>query len=93
MKYDNHGTAASVGRTTRGEGLVAALVARLALPITVLSLVAAALLAAATLATAAAVVPTTVPVLLVGWVASVGLAFALPLAVVRGVVAALERFD
>lgn len=33
------------------------------------------------------------PTLLAGWVASTGLTFALPLAVVRGIVAVLERLE
>jgi hypothetical protein len=66
--------------------------ARLAIPVAgVLTLVASALLVGATFATAMAVLPTTVPTLLVGWILAIGLTFALPLAVVRGMVALVER--
>jgi S1-C subfamily serine protease len=49
------------------------------------------LLTGATFAAATELAPTTVPMVLVGWVAAIGLPFALPLVVVVGVVAALER--
>ena len=64
-----------------------------ALPIIALTLLAAVLLTGATLAAVTAVVPITVPTLVVGWAAAVGLAFATPLVVVRGVVALLERYQ
>lgn len=80
-------------RTPHRGGLDGRVASLLAIPITALVLVAATLLAGATFATAMALLPTTLPTLLVGWVASIGFAFALPLAVVRGVVAALERFE
>ena len=75
-----------------GHGHIASGLTRVTLPVaTLLALVASALLTGAAFATAAEVVPTTLPTLLVGWVAAIGLTFALPLLVVRGVVAALER--
>lgn len=67
---------------------------RFTLPVaTLLALVASALLTGATLATAVELVPMTLPTLLAGWVLAVGATFALPLLVVRGVVAVLERFQ
>lgn len=65
-----------------------------ALPVaTALALVLSALLAGGLFVTALSAVPTTVPTLLVGWVVAVGLTFALPLVVVRGVVAVVERLQ
>jgi hypothetical protein len=73
---------------------IASGVTRFTLPLaTLLALVASALLTGATFATATALVPATLPTLLLGWVAAIGATFALPLLVVRGVVAALERFQ
>ena len=80
-------------RTPPRGGFGDRLVSLLAVPITALMLVAATLLAGVTFTAAMAVLPTTIPTLLVGWVASIGFAFALPLVVVRGVVAALERLE
>ena len=80
-------------RTPPRGGFDGRLASLVAVPITALVLVAATLLAGVTFATAMAVLPTTLPTLLVGWVVSIGFAFALPLAVVRGVVAALERLE
>ena len=66
--------------------------ARLTTPVAAaLALVASALLVGATFATVVEIVPTTLPTLLVGWVLAIGLTFALPLAVVRGMVAVVER--
>lgn len=80
-------------RTPPGGGFDRRLASLVALPITALVLVAATLLAGATFVAAMALLPTTLPTLLIGWVASIGLAFALPMAVVRGVVAAIERLE
>lgn len=65
----------------------------LALPMAALVAVATTLLTGATFAVASAVVPITVPTLVAGWATAVVLAFAAPLAVVRGVVALLERYE
>ena len=82
---------APAARTRRTSRTASALV-RAAIPITaVLALVASALVTGATFATVLDLVPTTVPTLLAGWVAAIGLTFALPMLVVRGVVAAIER--
>lgn len=83
--------AAPTTRIRRFTRTVSALV-RTALPITTaLALVASALLVGAAFAVLADLVPTTVPTILVGWVAAIGVTFALPMVVVRGVVAAIER--
>ena len=66
--------------------------ARLTIPVAgVLALVASAVVTGATFALAMEVLPTTIPTLMAGWAAAIGLTFALPLAVVRVAVAALER--
>jgi uncharacterized membrane protein len=57
----------------------------------VLALVASTLTIGTTFALAMEVLPTTIPTLMAGWAVAISLTFALPLAVVRGVVAALER--
>jgi hypothetical protein len=92
MKYATQlRRAAPTVRTPPGRRTASAL-ARVTLPITaVLALVASALLTGATFAAAMELLPTTVPTLLVGWTAAIGLTFALPLVAVRVVVAALER--
>jgi hypothetical protein len=59
----------------------------------VLALVASALVVGATYAFVVTALPTSVPTLLVGWTVAIGLTFALPLAVVRGAVATLERIQ
>jgi len=84
-----------VAPATRAEhGRIVSGLTRFTLPVvTLLSLVASALLTGATFATAAELVPMTVPTLLAGWVAAIGATFALPLLVVRGVTAALERLQ
>lgn len=64
-----------------------------ALPATWLAYLAAALLATAALVAAIAVVPETLPVLVAGWAVALVAPFALPFAVVRGVVAVLERVE
>ncbi|USZ67160.1 hypothetical protein NGM10_10500 [Halorussus salilacus] len=63
----------------------------LALSVTALVLMAAVLLGGAVVAAAATTAPVGVPLLVVGWAATVGLAFATPLVVVGGVVGLLER--
>jgi len=81
---------APAARTRRGR--IVSGVTRVTLPVaTLLALVGSALLTGATFAAAAELAPTTVPMVLAGWVAAIGLPFALPLVVVSGVVAALER--
>ena len=80
----------SAARTEHGP--VVSKLTRFTFPVaTLLALVASALLTGATLATAAELVPVTLPTLLAAWVLAIGATFALPLLVVRGVVAALER--
>lgn len=75
-------------------GRIAAGLTRFTLPAaTLLAFVVSALVAGAAFATAADLVTLTLPVLLVAWVAAIGATFALPLAVVRGVVALLERYQ
>ncbi|WP_132056743.1 hypothetical protein [Halorussus amylolyticus] len=94
MKPNYSRRVAPLVRTPRRRGGVGGRVtSTLALPITALALVVSSLLTGTAFATALAVVPTTVPTLLVGWAASIGFAFALPLAVVRGVVAVVERTE
>ncbi|MFC4450880.1 hypothetical protein [Halorussus aquaticus] len=84
--------AGPASRTRRGR--IASGVTRFALPVaTLLALVASALLTGVTFATVADLLPMPVPLLLGGWVAAIGLTFALPLVVVRAVVALLERFQ
>ena len=58
-----------------------------------LALVASALVVGATYAFVVSVLPASVLTLLVGWTVAIGLTFALPLAVVRGAVATLERLQ
>lgn len=75
-----------------GHGRIVSGLTRFTLPVAaLLALVASALLTGATFVTAAELVPVTLPTLLVGWAAAIGLTFTLPFLVVRGVVAALER--
>jgi len=75
-------------------GRIAAGLTRLTLPVaTLLAFVVSALVTGAVFATAADLVSLTLPVLLVAWVATIGATFALPLAVVRVVVALLERYQ
>jgi hypothetical protein len=77
-----------------GRSRIASGITRYTLPVAaLLALVASALLTGATFATAADLLPLTLPVLLVGWLAAVGATFALPLVIVRGVVALFERFQ
>jgi len=92
MKYPTRlRRAAPTARTRYGRRTASALVG-VAVPITAaLSLVASALVVGAAFVVAAELVPTTVPTLLAGWAAAIGLTFALPLVVVRAVVAAVER--
>ncbi|WP_137284293.1 hypothetical protein [Halorussus salinisoli] len=79
-------------RTRRGR--IVSGITRFTLPVaTLLALVASALLTGAAFAAVAELAPATVPTLLAGWAAAVGLAFALPLVVVRGMVALLERIE
>ena len=90
MKLDALRRVAPTARTRRGR--IVSGVTRVTLPVaTLLALVGSALLTSATFAAAAELAPTTVPMVLAGWVAAIGLPFALPLVVVGGVVAALER--
>ena len=73
-------------------GRIAAGLTRFTLPVaTLLALVASALVTGAAFAAAADLVAVTLPVLLAGWVAAIGATFALPLVVVRVVVALPER--
>ncbi|UPW01456.1 hypothetical protein M0R88_04965 [Halorussus gelatinilyticus] len=73
-------------------GRIAAGLTRFTLPVAaLLAFVVSALATGAVFATAVDLVQLTLPVLLVGWVASIGATFALPVLVVRGVVALLER--
>ncbi|MFC7082236.1 hypothetical protein [Halorussus caseinilyticus] len=84
--------AGPAARTRRGR--IASKLTRFTLPVaTLLALVASALLTGAAFATVADLVPTTIPTLLAGWVAAVGVTFALPLLAVRSVVALLERVE
>lgn len=77
---------------TRRTSRIASPLVRAAIPITAaLALVASALATGATFATVADLVPTTVPALLVGWAAAIGMAFALPMLAVRGAVVVIER--
>jgi len=72
-------------------GRIVSRLTRFTLPVaTLLALVGPALLTGATFAAAAELAPTTLPVVLAGWVAAIGLPFALPLLFVSAVVAALE---
>jgi S1-C subfamily serine protease len=90
MKLDALRRVAPAARTRRGR--IVSGVTRVTLPVaTLLALVGSVLLTGATFAAATELAPTTVPMVLVGWVAAIGLPFALPLVVVVGVVAALER--
>ncbi len=75
-------------------GRIAAGLTRFTLPAaTLLAFVVSALATGAAFATAADLVSLTLPVLLVAWVATIGVTFALPLVVVRVVVALLERYQ
>ncbi|UPV75382.1 hypothetical protein M0R89_04775 [Halorussus limi] len=75
-------------------GRIAAGLTRFTLPVaTLLAFVVSALVTGAAFATAADLVAVSLPVLLAGWVAAIGATFALPLLVVRGVVALLERYE
>ncbi|WP_158055447.1 hypothetical protein [Halorussus halophilus] len=90
MKTNNPRKAAPPVRAPYGRTLPN--LARRAVPVVgALTLVAAALAAGLLLATALALLPNTVPTILLGWVASIGLAFALPVLVVKAVVAGIER--
>lgn len=84
---------AAPGRRMRGGRTVSKRYGHALPVVAALALVGSAVVTGAALVTALPIVPTTVPVLLAGWVAAIGLAFALPLLVVTGVVAALERFQ
>lgn len=65
-----------------------------ALPVAAaLMFVVSALVVGGTFAAVVAALPPSVPTLLAGWVAAVGLTFALPLVVVRGVIAVVERLQ
>jgi len=89
MKSNALRRVAPAARTRRGR--IVSGVTRVTLPVaTLLALVGSALLTSATFAAAAELAPTTVPMVLAGWVAAIGLPLALPLMVVV-VVAALER--
>lgn len=92
MRYPTQLRQVAPATRTRRVSRTASALVRVALPITaVLALVASALVTGATFATVMDLVPTSVPALLVSWVAAIGLTFALPMLVVRGVVAAIER--
>ena len=93
MTSKRYRTAASLGRTPLGGRSIGRLTARFAFPAAVLALVAAALTVGAAFAAAMTVVPTTTPFLVAGWATAIGLTFVLPLAVVRGAVAVLERLQ
>jgi hypothetical protein len=81
---------APAARTRRGR--IVSRVTRVTLLVaTLLALVGSALLTSVTFAAAAELAPTTVPMVLPGRLAAIGLPFALPLVVGGGVVAALER--
>lgn len=90
MKTNQLRKAAPPVRATHGRTLPD--LARRAVPVVgALTLVAAAPLAGLLLATTMALLPTTVPTILLGWAASIGLAFALPALVVKTVVAGIEK--
>lgn len=88
MKLTRLRRTAPTVRLFRHEPLDGGFAGTLALPIAAL---AAMVLAGATVAAAATTAPVGVPLLVVGWAAAIGLAFATPVVVVGGVVALLER--